>query len=159
MAYLSERETHINMDKTSDKMTIYTTEYNVMHKLDKYVEESEEWKLIGVSRVKGAIVSKTYEAPRKLLCLRKKTVVMSDEQREAAAERLRAFHKKKEQEEFAPSSDIYEDDSDIVFENSETESVQDDEASNNTNNSEESAFIPQKTRPKYIKEEMFEPVK
>ena len=36
-----ERETHINMVHGSSKMRIYTTEYNIMKKLDKLIEWQE----------------------------------------------------------------------------------------------------------------------
>ena len=43
-----ERETHINMVHGSNKMKIYTTEYNIMKKLDRYVENNENWKVVEV---------------------------------------------------------------------------------------------------------------
>lgn len=128
IAKLQERETHINMDKTSDRMRIYTTEYNVMKKLDRYVEESDEWKVIEVGRIKGAVVSKTYEAPRKLLTLRKKSVVMSEEARQAAAERMRAYWKTTADDKASDNSDdfFYDDDMDIPeYDDDDSESTSD----------------------------------
>ena len=59
-----------------------------MRRLDKYVEESEAWKVIEVGKVNGKVVSKIYEAPRELLSMKKKKRVMTEEQRRQAAERL-----------------------------------------------------------------------
>ena len=53
-----ERETHINMVHGSSKMRIYTTEYNIMKKLDRYVENNENWKIVEVGMVHGEVVSK-----------------------------------------------------------------------------------------------------
>ena len=53
-----ERETHINMVHGSNKMKIYTTEYNIMKKLDRYVENNENWKIVEVGMVHGEVVSK-----------------------------------------------------------------------------------------------------
>lgn len=111
-----ERETHINMLRNSDKMQIYTSEIHVMKMLDKYVEESEDWKLTEIGKCHGEIVSKTYEAPRNLLIIRKKKRELSEEQRQKAAERLRAFWKKKNADEpespalTADESDMLDDD-------------------------------------------------
>ena len=46
-----ERETHINMVHGSNKMKIYTTEYNIMKKLDRYVENNENWKVVEVGKL------------------------------------------------------------------------------------------------------------
>ena len=90
-----ERETHICMSGNSKKMQIFTTEYHIMRRLDKYVEESEAWKVIEVGKVNGKVVSKIYEAPRELLSMKKKKRVMTEEQRRQAAERLAAYRQKK----------------------------------------------------------------
>lgn len=129
----SEKETHISMCKTSDMMEIYTTEQHVMRKLDKYVQESDDWKVLEISRRKGEIVAKTYEAPRKFLMLRKHMPDISDEQRQAASERLKAYQ--------------------------ESQKNKPKEVVTATANNNESAFIPERSKPKYVKVEMFEPVK
>ena len=90
-----ERETHICMSGNSKKMQIFTTEYHIMRRLDKYVEESEAWKVIEVGKVNGKVVSKIYEAPRELLSMKKKKRVMTEEQRRQAAERLAVYRQKK----------------------------------------------------------------
>lgn len=92
-----EKETHICMSRNSDKMQIFTTEYHIMNKLDRYVEESENWKVVEVGKINGKIVSKIYEAPRNLLLIRKKKRELSEEQRLAAAERLRRYRNQNEQ--------------------------------------------------------------
>lgn len=156
-----ERETHINMTRTSNKMRIYTTEYHMMRKLDKYVEESDDWKVVEIARCKGEVVSKTYEAPRKLLGLRKKKIVQSEEQRIAAAERLRAYHHNKQNAtKKADEVDEYEDcedyeDDDVDDANEELDDSQEEQ--NTAANNEESNFQPELTRPKYKKREDVEP--
>ena len=90
-----ERETHICMSGNSKKMQIFTTEYHIMRRLDKYVEESEAWKVIEVGKVNGKVVSKIYEAPRELLSMKKKKRAMTEEQRQKAAERLAAYRQRK----------------------------------------------------------------
>lgn len=87
-----ERETHINMVHGSSKMRIYTTEYNIMKKLDRYVENNENWKIVEVGMVHGEVVSKTYEAPKDLLLIREKKRVLTEQQRADAAARLKAYH-------------------------------------------------------------------
>lgn len=91
-----EKETHICMSRNSDKMQIFTTEYHIMNKLDRYVEESENWKVVEVGKINGKVVSKIYEAPRNLLLIRKKKRELSEEQRLAAAERLRRYRNQNE---------------------------------------------------------------
>lgn len=90
-----ERETHICMSRSSDKMQIFTTEYHIMKRLDRYVEESENWRVIEVGKINGKVVSKIYEAPRDLLIIRKKKRELTEEQRLAAAERLKRYHRQK----------------------------------------------------------------
>lgn len=150
MNVVYERETHINMDRTSDKMRIYTTEYHVMNKLDKYVEESEDWNLIEIGRYKGEIISKTYEAPRKLLTLRKKKVVMSEEQKNAAAQRMKAYREKKKDGECDDTIE-FED----LYDNGSEESSEESSADTNTNNGEGS-FQPEKSRLGYERQDVFE---
>lgn len=126
----SEKETHINMSTLDNKVRIYTTENRIMRKLDKYVEESESWKIVEVGKVKGEIVSKTYEGPKELLLIRKKKRVISDEQKQAASERLKAYWSSKDDEE------SFEDEN---------------ETEGQVNNDETPRLEPQKTKPKYEK--------
>lgn len=90
-----ERETHISMSSLRNKMKIYTTERHIMRRLDRYVEESDNWKVVDIGMLHGEVVSKTYEAPRDLLLTRKQKRVMTEEQRQKSAERLRALREKK----------------------------------------------------------------
>ena len=94
----AECETCINMDRLSDKAKIYTSEKTLMRKLDKFVEETEDWKVVEIGRCGGEIVSKTYEAPKDAIRFRKKKPEMSQEQRVQASERLKAWSKNKEEE-------------------------------------------------------------
>lgn len=89
-----ERETHISMSSLRNKMKIYTTERHIMRRLDRYVEESDNWKVVDIGMLHGEVVSKTYEAPRDLLLTRKQKRVMTEEQRQKSAERLRALREK-----------------------------------------------------------------
>ena len=91
-----ERETHINMIHGSSKMRIYTTEYNIMKKLDRYVEHNDNWKIVEVGMVHGEVVSKTYEAPKDLLLIREKKRMLTEQQRADAAARLKAYHAAKQ---------------------------------------------------------------
>mgnify|MGYP007097147629 CR=1 FL=1 len=77
-----ERETHISMSSLRNKMKIYTTERHIMRRLDRYVEESDNWKVVDIGMLHGEVVSKTYEAPRDLLLIRKQKRVMTEEQRQ-----------------------------------------------------------------------------
>ena len=91
----SERETHISMCRDSNVMQIYTSEHHIMNKLDKYVHESDDWKVVDTATCNGEIVSKIYEAQRDFLILKKKKRVMSEEQKTAARERLCGYWKNK----------------------------------------------------------------
>lgn len=135
-----ERETHINMLRTSDKMQIYTSEIHVMKMLDRYVEESDDWKLIEIGKCHGEIVSKTYEAPRNLLVIRKKKREMSEEQRQKASERLKTFWKKKNAD--IPDGIDETDLNDDIFDSDGDTFVSDDGGSE-----------PEKDHPKFVKVE------
>ena len=63
-----------------------------MKKLDRYVENNENWKIVEVGMVHGEVVSKTYEAPKDLLLIREKKRVLTEQQRADAAARLKAYH-------------------------------------------------------------------
>lgn len=143
-----ERETHINTDASTDMMRIYTSETHMMRKLDKYVEESDEWKLVEVSRVKGDVVSKTYEAPKRLLSLRKKTYFMSEERRQEASERFREYHRMKKEKDEGEFINLDDEENNIIKEENQT-----------SDNSDDANFQPEKTRPKYEKINMYEPEK
>lgn len=155
-----ERETHINMVHGSNKMKIYTTEYNIMKKLDRYVENNENWKVVEVGMVRGEVVSKTYEAPKDLLLIREKKRVLTEQQRADAAARLKAYHAAKHADDDEMDVvDFVADDSD-PDENNEGEAKEDDaeavSSSANTANAETASnesprLEPEKSRPKYVK--------
>lgn len=155
---IDERETHINMSHGSDKMKIYTTEYNIMRKLDRYVENNDNWKVVEIGMVHGEVVSKTYEAPKDLLLLREKKRTMTEEQREAAAKRLRAYHASKNGE--TPDDKV--DEVGFTDEDNEEEKADEDDSSSASQtdttagmtsaaDNETPRLEPQKSQPKIVK--------
>ena len=46
-----ERETHINMNSLGKTMQIYTTEKHIMRRLDRYVDESPNWKVVDIGKI------------------------------------------------------------------------------------------------------------
>ena len=145
-----ERETHICMSGNSKKMQIFTTEYHIMRRLDKYVAESEAWKVIEVGKVNGKVVSKIYEAPRELLSMKKKKRVMTEEQRRQAAERLAAYRQKKAGD-TATASGV-EPDKEYEEEDFGLELEENSGAETTSNQSGESPRLyPEKSKPKIVK--------
>ena len=139
-----EKETHISMGATSDKMRIFTTEKHIMRKLDRYVENSEDWTVVEIGKVKNEVVSKIYEAPRKLLLMRERklTRVMTDEQKAAAAQRLKAARDKKNQEAENAEEDF----------GAEEETLPTEEGNAPSSAAGETPRLePQKTKPKIVK--------
>lgn len=145
-----ERETHISMNSLGNKMKIYTTEWHIMRRLDRYVEESDNWKIVDIGMLHGEVVSKTYEAPRDLLLIRKQKRVMTEEQRQKAAERLRALRLKKHGEETDEKED--EADNEVDFgslpEPDTEDSTGEDTASSSDN--DEPKPEPEKLIPEYV---------
>lgn len=148
-----EKETHVSMSKTSDMMRIYTTESNVMRRLDRYVEESEDWNVVEVGRVKDKVISKTYEAPRSLLLLRKKKKVLSEEQKLAASGRLKTYWDNKRKMEDNDMCTLEDEDGEN---NNETNTG---ETNSSVKPAEESAFVPERSKPSYVKIKAVELVK
>lgn len=160
-----ERETHICMSGNSKKMQIFTTEYHIMRRLDKYVEESEAWKVIEVGKVNGKVVSKIYEAPRELLSMKKKKRAMTEEQRQKAAERLAAYRQRKTEgsataSEMEPDKEYEEEENfGLEPENDEEKDVDNasgiDENTGTENssgqNGESPRLYPEKSKPKIVK--------
>lgn len=154
-----ERETHINMVHGSSKMRIYTTEYNIMKKLDRYVENNENWKIVEVGMVHGEVVSKTYEAPKDLLLIREKKRVLSEQQRADAAARLKAYHAAKHADDDEmdvvdfgtddsdPDEDNEEDDAEAV---SSSADVSANTANAGAANNEAPRLEPEKLQPEYV---------
>ena len=157
-----ERETHINMVHGSNKMKIYTTEYNIMKKLDRYVENNENWKIVEVGMVHGEVVSKTYEAPKDLLLIREKKRVLTEQQRADAAARLKAYHAAKHADDdemdvidFGADSDPDEDNEEETKEdNAEAVSSSADASTNTANagaaSNESPRLEPEKLQPEYV---------
>lgn len=162
-----ERETHICMSRNSDKMQIFTTEYHIMKRLDRYVEESENWKVIEVGKINGKVVSKIYEAPRDLLIIRKKKRELTEEQRLAAAERLRKYHKQQKQKKNLDEADemtTSEDDDASLYDFGESEYSENEETllseknttteNNETSSNDETPrMYPEKEFPEQMNEE------
>jgi len=91
---INEQETTISFTRDSNKAIVYTSDKTMLTKLHKLVEKNpKEWKRIDQGRLKGDVVSETFECPKKLISLRTATPIskMSEEQRRLAAERLRAW--------------------------------------------------------------------
>lgn len=89
-----EQETTISFTRDGDKAIVYTSDKTMLTKLHKLVEKNpKEWKRIDQGRLKGDVVSETFECPKKLISLRAATPVstISEEQKRLAAERLRAW--------------------------------------------------------------------
>ena len=95
---VNEQETTISIMRNSDKAIVYTSDKTMLTKLHKLVKKNSEWKRIDQGRLKGDIVSETFECPKKLISLRTatSTFVMPEEQRRLAAERLRTWRERKE---------------------------------------------------------------
>ena len=145
-----ERETHISMSSLGNKMKIYTTEWHIMRRLDRYVEESDNWKVVDIGMLHGEVVSKTYEAPRDLLLIRKQKRVMTKEQKQKAAERLRVLREKKHGEELDEKADETDNETDFGAEDDLDTSANMQNASSSASG-ETPRLEPQKSQPKYIK--------
>ena len=90
---INEQETTISFTRDGNKAIVYTSDKTMLTKLHKLAKKNPEWKRIDQGRLKGEIVSETFECPKKLISLRTATptYVMPEEQRQLAAERLRAW--------------------------------------------------------------------
>jgi len=91
-----EQETTISFTRDGDKAIVYTSDRTMLTKLHKLVEKNpKEWKRIDQGRLKGDVVSETFECPKKLISLRTATptFVTSEEQKRLATEHLRAWWK------------------------------------------------------------------
>lgn len=95
-----EMETHITWDAQNKEAHIYTCDPVYMRKLDKLCQTNpESYVLKKEETLNGAVISKYYYAPSKLISFRTPTNrVMSEEQKEAAAERMRNIAKKRKEE-------------------------------------------------------------
>lgn len=95
---INEQETTISFTRDGDKAIVYTSDKIMLTKLHKLVEKNpKEWKRIDQGKLKGDVVSETFECPKKLISLRTATptFAMSEEQKRLATERLRAWRERK----------------------------------------------------------------
>lgn len=81
-----EQEIVINFNAEEDRAVLYTANPKWIRKMDGLVEKNPQV----FSLVREDEVSKTYQFPKKLVCIRskQKTMSMTDEQKEAAKNRL-----------------------------------------------------------------------
>ena len=88
---IDEQETIIRWYRDEKEATIYTSDYTMMTRFDKFVEGGD-WELTKTETCEGDVVAKRYKAPKELLYGRKaknKTAPLTDEQREALAMRFK----------------------------------------------------------------------
>lgn len=86
-----EQETIIRWYRDEKEASIYTSDYTMMTRFDKFVEGGD-WEFVKSETCEGDIVSKTYKAPKELLYGRKvklKGKELTDEQKEALAMRFK----------------------------------------------------------------------
>lgn len=86
-----EQETIIRWYREDEEATIYTSDYTMMTRFDKFVE-SGEWEFVKADKCRGDIVSKTYKAPKELLYGRrakKKIAPLTEEEKKAIAMRFK----------------------------------------------------------------------
>ena len=90
-----ERELIISGYTVDGVMQVYTSDYSLMAKFDKFVESNPDvWKLKRTQKCQGDIVGKDYECPAKCITFRAeppKKREMTEEQRQAASERMKAL--------------------------------------------------------------------
>ena len=81
-----EQELVINFNAEEDTAVLYTTNPKWIRKMDGLVEKNPQL----CSLIREDVVSKTYQFPKKLVCIRSKvkTMSMTDEQKEQATKRL-----------------------------------------------------------------------
>lgn len=81
-----EQEIVINFNAGEDTASLYTANPKWIRKMDGFVEKNPQL----FSVVREDEVSKTYEFPKKLVCIRSKvkTMSMTSEQKESAKSRL-----------------------------------------------------------------------
>lgn len=81
-----EQEIVINFNAEEDRAVLYTANPKWIRKMDRLVEKNPQL----FSIVRKNEVSKTYEFPKKLICIRSKvkTMSMTDEQKREAIKRL-----------------------------------------------------------------------
>lgn len=91
-----EQETTINFSRTDDTCIVWTSDKTVMTKLDRLCETSDNYEVIKVGKVDGAIIDKEYLIKDKsLISFRSAKVKMNltEEQRRKKAEQLAEIRK------------------------------------------------------------------
>lgn len=87
-----EQETTINFSRTDDICIVWTSDKTVMTKLDRLCNTSDNYEVIKVGKVDGAIVDKEYQIKDKsLISFRsaKKVCNLTEEQKKTYAERFK----------------------------------------------------------------------
>lgn len=89
---MDEQETTINLMRTDNYFTLYTSDITMIRKIDKMLAKKDcEWKLLKEEHLKetGEVVAKIYEAPLEALKLlpKKRTRTMSESSRNALKHR------------------------------------------------------------------------
>lgn len=87
-----EQETIIRWYREDEEATIYTSDYTMMTRFDKFVE-SGDWKLDAENYSGQDIVSKEYKAPKNLVFGRSKQIEkrpLTEEEKEAIRMRFKA---------------------------------------------------------------------
>ncbi len=81
-----EQETVINLNADEDTATLYTAQPKWIRKMDSLAEKHPEL----FSCIRKDEVSKVYEFPKKLICIRskEKTMSLTEQQKKAATKRL-----------------------------------------------------------------------
>ena len=91
-----EQETTINFSRTDNTCIVWTSDKTVMTKLDRLCDTSDNYEVIRVGKVDGAIVDKEYQIKDKsLISFRSAKVKMNltEEQRREKAEQLARIRK------------------------------------------------------------------
>ena len=87
-----EQETVLNFNVAEETCSIYSADPAFMRKMDKLcISNPEHFRQTRDSRIKGEVVGKFYECPKRFISVRTKDVKreMSDEARKAFADRMK----------------------------------------------------------------------
>ena len=92
-----EQETTIQFDRTGKTATIWTSDTNMIARLDKLVKEfPDAYKIVAEHIIQGEISDKQYEVSQKKLVYPKKPrPAMPEEQKQKARERLLKYRSEK----------------------------------------------------------------
>ena len=96
---VGERELIISGYTVDGVMQVYTSDYSLMAKFDKFVESNPDvWKLKRTQKCQGDVVGKDYECPARCISFRAeppKKREMTEEQKEMAREQFRKYRESK----------------------------------------------------------------